>query len=118
MVPIVHTSAGISKEPACPRERTPHVETTTSEIHVEELTAAAEGGTLVAVREPGDYVPGAVLMPMGEPANRRGEINKTAPVFVTCASGNRSGAMTDLLRGAGFDAVSVAGGTTGARPVG
>ncbi len=48
---------------------------------------------------------------MGEPANRLGEINKTAPVFVTCASGNRSGAMTDLLRGAGFAAVSVAGGT-------
>ncbi len=76
------------------------METTTSEIHVEELTAAREGGTLVAVREPGEYVaghvPGAVLIPMGEPANRLGEINKTAPVFVTCASGNWSGAMTDL----------------------
>jgi len=56
-------------------------------------------------------VPGAVLIPMGQLANRMGEIDKTSPAFVICASGNRSSAMTDLLRGAGFDAVSVAGGT-------
>ena len=42
------------------------------------------------------------------------EIDKTSPVFVICASGNRSGAMTDLPRGAAFDAVSVAG-CSGAR---
>lgn len=91
------------------------METTTFEIDVEELATAREGGLLVDVREPGEYVaghvPGAVLIPMGELAHRLGEIDKTAPVFVICASGNRSGAMTDLLRGAGFDAVSVAGGT-------
>jgi rhodanese-related sulfurtransferase len=32
---------------------------------------------------------------------------------VICASGNRSLAMTDVLRHAGYDATSVAGGTTG-----
>lgn len=31
--------------------------------------------------------------------------------YVVCASGNRSGAMTDLLRARGIDAVNVAGGT-------
>lgn len=90
-------------------------ETTTPKIDVEELAAAHERGFLVDVREPDEYVaghvPGAVLIPMGQLANRMGEIDKTSPVFVICASGNRSSAMTDLLLGAGFDAVSVAGGT-------
>jgi len=88
---------------------------TTPEIDIEMLAAQRESGILVDVREPGEYVashvPGAVLIPMGELANRLGEIDKAAPVFVICASGNRSSAMTDLLRGAGYDAVSVAGGT-------
>ncbi len=90
-------------------------ETTTPEIDIEELDTARGGGVLVDVREPGEYaaghVPGAVLIPMGELATRMGEIDKATPVFVICASGNRSCAMTDLLRAAGFDAVSVAGGT-------
>ena len=90
-------------------------ESATPEIDVEELAAVRESGVLVDVREPDEYVaghvPGAVPIPMGQLATRMGEIDQTSPVFVICASGNRSGAMTDLLRGAGFDAVSVAGGT-------
>ena len=92
-------------------------ESSTPEIDVEEFAAARGSGLLVNVREPDEYVgghvPGAVLIPMGQLANRVGEIDKTLPVFVICASGNRSSAMTDLLRGAGFDAASVAGGTGG-----
>ncbi len=90
-------------------------EYTTPQIDVEELAAARGTGLLLDVREPGEYaaghVPGAVLMPMSQLANRVSELDKTSPVFVICASGNRSSAMTDLLRGADFDAVSVAGGT-------
>ncbi len=90
-------------------------ESSTPEIAVEEFAAVRERGVLVDVREPEEYVaghlPGAVPIPMGQLATRMGEIDKTSPVFVICASGNRSSAMTDLLRGAGFDAVSVAGGT-------
>lgn len=90
-------------------------ETTTPEIDVGELAATHERGILVDVREPDEYnaghVPGATLIPMSQLANRMGEINRASPVFVICASGNRSGAMTDLLRVAGFDAVSVTGGT-------
>ena len=50
-------------------------------------------------------------MPMGQLAARLAELDKSRPVYVICASGNRSAAMTDLLIAAGFDAYSVAGGT-------
>ena len=90
-------------------------ESSTPEIAVEELAAVRTSGVVVDVREPDEYVaghvPGAVPIPMSQLATRMGEIDKTSPVFVVCASGNRSSAMTDLLRRAGFDAVSVAGGT-------
>ena len=91
-------------------------ESSTPEIAVEELAAVRTSGVLVDVREPEEYVAGHVLgavpIPMSQFATRMGEIDKSLPVFVICASGNRSSAMTDLLRGAGFDAVSVAGGTS------
>ena len=90
-------------------------ETTTPEIDIEEFAAVRGSGLLVDVREPDEYVaghvPGAVLIPIGQLANRMRELDKSSPVFVICASGNRSSAMTDLLRAAGFDAASVAGGT-------
>ena len=87
----------------------------TPEISVETFAARRASGTTVDVRERGEYaeahVPGAVLMPMGELARRLGELDRSAPVHVICASGNRSRAMTDLLVASGFDAASVAGGT-------
>ncbi len=90
-------------------------ENTTPEIDIEELSSSYGTGTLVDVRQPGEYaeahVPGAVLMPMAELTDRMSEIDKSSPVFVICAAGGRSSAMTDLLRASGFDAVSVAGGT-------
>ena len=90
-------------------------ESSTPEIAVEELAAVRTSGVVVDVREPEEYVaghvPGAVPIPMSQLATRMGELDKTSPVFVICASGNRSSAMTDLLRGAAFDAVSVSGGT-------
>ena len=90
-------------------------ETATPEIDIEEFATARGSGLVVDVREPEEYVaghvPGAVPIPMSQLATPLGEIDKSLPVFVICASGNRSSAMTDLLRGAGFDAVSVAGGT-------
>ena len=87
----------------------------TPEISVEAFAAEREAGTTVDVREKAEYaqahVPGAVLLPMGQLASRLGELDRSARVHVICASGNRSRAMTDLLVAAGFDAVSVTGGT-------
>ena len=90
--------------------------TSTPEIDIEQLaTALSDDATLIDVREASEYaagrVPGAVLMPMSRLASRMGELDKTRPVYVVCASGNRSAAMTDLLVANGFDAYSVAGGT-------
>ncbi|KQV67769.1 sulfurtransferase [Nocardioides sp. Root122] len=88
----------------------------TPEVDVDRLAAAMDAGAqLVDVRERGEYaqvhVPGARLIPMGQLAARLDELDRSAPVYVICATGNRSKAMTDLLRAQGFDASSVAGGT-------
>lgn len=89
---------------------------TVSEITVEQLAEAlTEGAVLVDVREPDEYaaghVPGARNVPMGRLPRRMGELDRTAPVHLICASGNRSSAMIDVLAAAGFDAINVAGGT-------
>jgi rhodanese-related sulfurtransferase len=86
------------------------------EVTVTDLAAAlAEGANVVDVRESAEYaeghVPGAVPIPMGHLPARTTELDRTQPVYVICASGNRSAAMTDYLAAAGFDAASVAGGT-------
>lgn len=90
----------------------------TPEIDVDQLAGAVRGGAaIVDVREPGEYVaghvPGAVLIPMGQLPGRVTELDRNAPVYVVCASGNRSATMTQFLRSEGFDAYSVAGGTSG-----
>ncbi len=89
----------------------------TPEIHVEELAVARDRGVVVDVREPQEFVaghvPGALPIPMSQLGNRVDELDRAVPVYVICASGNRSKAMTDLLRHHGFEAWSVAGGTQG-----
>jgi rhodanese-related sulfurtransferase len=90
----------------------------TPEIDIDQLAGAVRrGAAIVDVREPGEYVaghvPGAVLIPMGQLPGRTAELDRGAPVYVVCASGNRSATMTGFLRSAGFDAYSVAGGTSG-----
>ena len=49
---------------------------------------------------------------MGQLPARVVELDMRAPVYVVCASGNRSAAMTDFLTRVGFTAYSVAGGTS------
>ena len=74
-----------------------------------------QGGILVDVREPmeylGGHVPGARLFPMGQLSSRLAEIDKGDPVYLICRSGNRSGAMLDLMLAQGFEAYNVTGGT-------
>lgn len=87
----------------------------TPEISLEAYAAERETGVTIDVRERVEFaqahVPGAVLMPMGQLPTRLHEVDRSGRVHVICASGNRSKVMTDLLVAAGFDAVSVAGGT-------
>jgi rhodanese-related sulfurtransferase len=87
-----------------------------SEVSLEQFAAAhADGATVIGVREPGEYigghVPGAVLMPMGQLPSRTSEFDRSRPLYVICAGGKRSGAMTDYVVHTGFDALSVGGGT-------
>ncbi len=105
-----------------------------SEATLEQFAAAhADGATVIDVREPAEYVsghvPGAVLAPMSQLSRHTADLDRSRPVYVICASGNRSGAMADYLVRSGFRARSVAGGTsawvgsgrpvvTGARPTG
>ncbi len=88
------------------------------EVDLDSFAAAhAAGAHVIDVREPGEYVdghvPGARLIPMAQLPSRLHELDRDRSVYVVCASGNRSGAMTDLLAQHGFDAVNVAGGTGG-----
>ena len=77
----------------------------------------AAGATVLDVRNPDEYeaahVPGAVLIPLPELAERQEEIPEGDPLYVICAVGGRSLAATKALVDAGYSAVSVAGGTNG-----
>jgi rhodanese-related sulfurtransferase len=88
------------------------------EVGFDELSHALESGApLVDVRMPDEYavvhVPGAVLIPLPELAARAQEVAKDRRVYVICASGGRSLVAVEALNKAGWDAVSVAGGTKG-----
>ena len=87
------------------------------ETTIDQLAEALEqGAALVDVREPSEYrdghVPGARNIPMGQLTARLDEIDRHEPVHLVCATGNRSGAMTDVLTAQGFDASNVVGGTS------
>jgi rhodanese-related sulfurtransferase len=88
------------------------------EIDLHSFAAAhADGAFVLDVREPFEYVaghvPGAQLLPMAHVHARLGDLPKSEPVYVICASGNRSKTAASWLRTAGIDAISVAGGTGG-----
>jgi rhodanese-related sulfurtransferase len=80
------------------------------------VAAHADGALVIDVREPMEYrnghVPGALLIPMGQLPSRHHELPHNAPVYLICASGNRSSAMAAYLIGVGVDARSVQGGTS------
>lgn len=86
------------------------------EVDIQAAGRAEEAGvTLVDVREVAEYaaghLPGAINIPMGQLPGRLAELDAARPVYLVCASGNRSGAMTSLLDAAGFTVSNVVGGT-------
>ncbi len=88
------------------------------EVGFDELAVSLESGApLIDVRMPDEYeemhVPGAALLPLPELAQRADEVPRGERVYVICATGARSLAAAEALNNAGWDAVSVAGGTKG-----
>ena len=79
------------------------------------VAAHGDGAVVIDVREPYEYVaghvPGADLVPMSRLTAFVADLPRGVPVYVICASGNRSLAVADVLVRAGVDAWSVAGGT-------
>jgi len=75
-----------------------------------------DGAVVIDVREPAEYltghVPGAELIPLGQLPSHTARLPHDVPVYVICASGNRSLTAANHLVGAGIDAWSVAGGTS------
>jgi DMSO/TMAO reductase YedYZ molybdopterin-dependent catalytic subunit len=74
----------------------------------------AAGALLLDVREPDEWdaghAAGAVHLPMGLVHDRHAELPSDRRIVVVCRSGGRSAAVTQALRGAGFDAVNLSGG--------
>jgi rhodanese-related sulfurtransferase len=81
---------------------------------VDAVAMLASGVRVVDVREQaewdGAHVPETVLLPMSQIQARFSEIPADEPVLVLCHSGARSERVATALRGAGFDAASIAGG--------
>jgi rhodanese-related sulfurtransferase len=77
----------------------------------------AHGAFVIDVREPDEYtaghVPGALSAPLSALGAVLGELPGDRPVYVICASGNRSARAAEQLAALGMDAVSVMGGTAG-----
>ena len=87
-----------------------------AEIDVAELARRhAAGAYVLDVRQPDEYeaghVPGAILVPLDQLAERQAEIPRDHALLVICKSGGRSAAAVRALTAAGYDATNVAGGT-------
>jgi rhodanese-related sulfurtransferase len=96
------------------------------EVGTGELAAAlAAGAVVIDVRNPDEYaevrIPGVRLIPLPELGQRLDEVPQGERVYVVCAAGSRSLAAAEALNNAGYDTVSVTGGTkawaTEGRPV-
>ena len=92
------------------------VEMEVKEVDIAALAGARQSGAVVLdVREDYEYeqahVPGVTWIPLGDLAGRLGEVPPGEPVYVICASGNRSKTGARILESSGRVAVSVAGGT-------
>ncbi|RJQ12372.1 MAG: rhodanese-like domain-containing protein [Dehalococcoidia bacterium] len=88
------------------------------EVTPQEAWAAAttERGVIIDVREPwewsGGYAKGAQLISLSSLQARAQDLSREKPILFICASGNRSYQAADYFRSLGYDARSVAGGTT------
>jgi sulfur dioxygenase len=87
------------------------------EIDPHGLEEHARAVQILDVREPGEFegplghIRGAILIPLGELAERTGELSHDRPIVAVCRAGSRSAQATVILREAGFGEVAnLAGG--------
>jgi rhodanese-related sulfurtransferase len=74
-------------------------------------------GFLIDVRENDEWqaghAPQALHIPLGELAERSGEIPRDRTLYVVCRSGGRSARAVQALNGAGWQAINVSDGMQG-----
>jgi len=87
------------------------------EIDPHGLEEHAPAVQILDVREPQEFtgplghIRGAILIPLGELADRAGELSRDRPIVTVCRAGSRSAQATVILREAGFgDIANLAGG--------
>jgi rhodanese-related sulfurtransferase len=87
------------------------------EIQPQALEEAAERVEIIDVREPPEFtgalghIRGSKLIPLGQLAQRVGEISRDKPVVTVCRSGARSAQALAMLQKAGFvEVANLAGG--------
>jgi glyoxylase-like metal-dependent hydrolase (beta-lactamase superfamily II)/rhodanese-related sulfurtransferase len=87
------------------------------EIDPHGLEEHAPAVQILDVREPEEFIGplghirGAVLIPLGDLAERTGELARDRPIVTVCRAGSRSAQATVILREAGFgDVANLAGG--------
>jgi glyoxylase-like metal-dependent hydrolase (beta-lactamase superfamily II)/rhodanese-related sulfurtransferase len=87
------------------------------EIDPHGLEEHAEGVQILDVREPNEFdgplghIHNAILIPLGELAERADELARDHPIVAVCRAGSRSAQATVILREAGFgDVANLAGG--------
>lgn len=87
------------------------------EITTTDLQRKLENGEtihMIDVREADEVaegmIEGAVHIPLGEIAERVGELDKATPYVMICRSGGRSGRATEFLITEGYDVTNMTGG--------
>ena len=87
------------------------------EVSIDQLKQARQDGAFVVdVRNDDEYaaghVTGATSLPLPDVEARMQELPQDQTVYLICQGGGRSGKAADLLGAAGYDVLSVAGGTS------
>jgi sulfur dioxygenase len=87
------------------------------EIDPHALEEHAPAVQILDVREPEEFtgplghIAGAILIPLGELAERTGELTKDRPIVAVCRAGGRSAQATIILQQVGFaDVANLTGG--------
>ena len=81
---------------------------------VQQRLEAGEILNIIDVREPMEveegHIKGITHIPLGELAERIGELDKNTDYIIVCRSGARSGKATAYLQEQGYKAINMAGG--------